>query len=171
MSLILCVAFKGLAQDKVKISGTVRDDKGEPLVGVQIIPQGATQSGGLTDLDGNFSLMVPKGVKQLNFTYVGFATHKVAINGATTLKVVMHESTSALDEVVVTGYGGKVRRNQVTNSISTVKKEMLSVGVYSNPAQALSGAVAGVRVTQTSGNPGAQPSRTAFNSYSWGYQS
>ena len=158
MSLILCVAFKGLAQDRVKISGTVRDDKGEPLVGVQIIPQGATQSGGLTDLDGNFSLMVPKGVKQLNFTYVGFATHKVAINGATTLKIVMHESTSALDEVVVTGYGGKVRRNQVTNSISTVKKEMLSVGVYSNPAQALSGAVAGVRVTQTSGNPGAQPS-------------
>ena len=63
MSLILCVAFKGLAQDKVKISGTVRDDKGEPLVGVQIIPQGATQSGGLTDLDGNFSLMVPKGGK------------------------------------------------------------------------------------------------------------
>ena len=133
MSLILCVAFKGLAQDKVKISGTVRDDKGEPLVGVQIIPQGATQSGGLTDLDGNFSLMVPKGVKQLNFTYVGFATHKVAINGATTLKVVMHESTSALDEVVVTGYGGKVRRNQVTNSISTVKKEMLSVGGIFKP--------------------------------------
>lgn len=158
MSLMLCMIFTGLAQERIKLTGTVKDDKGEPLMGVQVIPVGATQNGGLTDLDGNFTIMVPKGTKQLSFSYVGYAKHVVAIGNQSTFKVVMHEEASALNEIVVTGYGGKIKRNKVTNSISTVKSETLSVGVYSNPAQALSGAIAGVRVQQASGNPGAQPS-------------
>lgn len=158
LGLILSFALGVQAQDKIKVSGNVRDDKGEPLVGVQVIPQGATASGGLTDLDGNFQLNIPKTVKTLSFSYVGFERRTVAVNGSAPLRIVLREVTSAIDEVVVTGYGGKVRRNQVTNSISTVKKEALSVGVFANPAQALSGAVPGVRVQQVSGNPGAQPS-------------
>lgn len=157
MSLMLCMIFTGLAQERIKLTGTVKDDKGEPLMGVQVIPVGATQNGGLTDLDGNFTIMVPKGTKQLSFSYVGYAKHVVAIGGQSSFKIVMKEEASALTEVVVTGYGGKIKRNKVTNSISTVKSETLSVGVYSNPAQALSGAVAGLRVQQASGNPGAQP--------------
>jgi TonB-dependent SusC/RagA subfamily outer membrane receptor len=62
-----------------------------------------------------------------------------------------------LDEVVVTGYGGTQLRTKVTNSIASVKKEALSVGLFSNPAQALSGSVAGLKVIQNSGSPGAAP--------------
>lgn len=157
MSLVFCVAFSGLAQAKVKITGNVKDDKGEALIGVQVVPIGATQSGGLTDLDGNFTIMVPKDVKELSFNYVGYAKQVVKIAGQTSFKIILREEASALDEVVVTGYGGKVKRNKVTNAITTVKAETFQNGVFSNPAQALSGAVAGLRVIQSSGSPGAAP--------------
>lgn len=62
-----------------------------------------------------------------------------------------------LDEVVVTGYSGTQLRSKVTNSISKVKEEALTTGLFSNPAQALSGAVSGLKVIQSSGNPGAAP--------------
>lgn len=146
------------AQDarRVTVSGVVRDDKGEPLIGVQIADL-QTATGGVTDLDGKFSFQARVGAK-LTFRYVGYEEVVVqVVAGKTTFDVVMKESTSVLSELVVTGYGGKVKRNKVTNSIATVKPETLTVGVYSNPAQALSGAVAGLRVQQTSGNPGAQP--------------
>ncbi len=142
---------------RVTVSGIVRDDKGEPLIGVQIADLQAG-TGGVTDLDGKFSFQVRVGAK-LTFRYVGYEEVSIVVTaGKTSLDVVMRESTSVLSELVVTGYGGKIKRNKVTNSISTVKPETLTVGVYSNPAQALSGAVAGLRVQQTSGNPGAQPS-------------
>lgn len=155
--LITATSITVLAQDRVKVSGIVKDDKGEPLMGVQIIPVGATHAGGLTDLDGKFSIMIPKNVKQVSFTYLGFATQTVNLSGQNTFNIVMREESSALSEVVITGYGGKVKRNKVTNAITTVKKETLTTGLFSNPAQALSGSVSGLRVIQSSGNPGATP--------------
>lgn len=74
------------------------------------------------------------------------------------LRIVLKDSSLMIEEVVVTGYGGKQLRTKVTNSISKVNDEALKIGVHSNPAQALSGAVAGLRVIQSSGNPGATPS-------------
>ncbi|MCS3048391.1 hypothetical protein NXV59_21735 [Bacteroides fragilis] len=66
----------------------------------------------------------------------------------------MKEDSEMLDEVVVTGYGGKQLRTKVTNSIGKVKEDVLQKGLFSNPAEALSGAVSGVRVLQTSGDQG-----------------
>lgn len=72
-----------------------------------------------------------------------------------------------LAEVVVTGYGGKQLRSKVTSSITKVNEEALKVGVFSNPAQALSGAVAGLKVTQSSGNPGSTPSIVLRGGTDW----
>lgn len=73
------------------------------------------------------------------------------------INVKLKEEANTLDEVVVTAYGGTQKRAKVTSSIASVKAETLSTGSFSNPAQALSGAVAGLRVSQTSGKPGATP--------------
>jgi TonB-dependent SusC/RagA subfamily outer membrane receptor len=79
----------------------------------------------------------------------------------------LKEDSEMLDEVVVTGYGGKQLRTKVTNSISKVSEESLKVGVFSNPAQALSGAVSGLKVTQSSGNPGSTPTIVLRGGTEW----
>uniref|UniRef100_A0AB33IZT0 TonB-dependent receptor n=1 Tax=Prevotella sp. GTC17254 TaxID=3236794 RepID=A0AB33IZT0_9BACT len=142
-------------QQTSKVTGTVTDDYG-PIIGASVVVKGQTM-GTVTDLDGHFSLNVKKG-QTLVITYVGFDRKEVVYNGESSLKITMTESSQLISEVVVTGYGGKTRRAKLTNSISKVKEDAFNVGVYSNPAQALAGAVAGLRVTSTSGNPGSTPS-------------
>ncbi|TNF44359.1 MAG: TonB-dependent receptor [Bacteroidetes bacterium] len=139
------------------INGTVTDaTSNEPLPGVSIVISG-TMSGTITDIDGNFTLSVPADKDELLFSMIGYESQSVKLAESNTLTILLAVSTTALDEVVVTGYGGTQKRSKLTNSISTVKEEVLEAGIYSNPAQALSGAVSGLKVTQTSGKPGATP--------------
>ena len=147
----------GLYAQNITIKGNVTDNVfKEPVIGATIVIQG-TSNGTVTDYDGNYTLSdVPENAK-LEFSYVGMKTQVVNVAGKTTINVVMVEDVELLEEVVVTGYGGKQLRSKVTNSIAKVAEETLTVGVYSNPAQALSGAVSGLRVVQSSGNPGAAP--------------
>jgi TonB-linked SusC/RagA family outer membrane protein len=146
---------QALAQQS--LTGTVTDARdGSTLPGVNIIVVGTTV-GTITDLDGKFTLAVPAGSKELSFSMIGYSVQTFAIGANPVFNVSLKEETKALDEVVVTGYGGTQKRSKLTNSISTVKDEVLKSGVYSNPAQALSGAVSGLKVTQTSGKPGATP--------------
>ena len=148
------------AQEARQISGSVLDEKGQPLIGVQIQVIGATHIGGLTDVNGDFRLQVPQSARELLFSYVGFQKLVVRLNDKKTFKVILKEELTQLNELVVTGYGGKVRRNKVTNSISSIKGELLTSGGYVNPAQALSGAVSGLKISQYSGDPSAMPSIT-----------
>ena len=138
-----------------EIKGNVKDAMGTEIIGASVIEVG-TSNGTITDLDGNFSLNVKDNAK-IEISFIGFETQRVNVVPGKTLNIVLKEDTKMLDEVVVTGYGGTQKRSKVTNSISSVKKENLSVGLFSNPAQALSGAVSGLRVIQTSGNPSASP--------------
>lgn len=139
-----------------KITGTVTDMRGEPLIGVNVSLQGTT-NGTITDIDGKYSLEVPASQAVLQFSYVGYLPTVANADGKTVLDVRMKEDVEQLDEVVVTGYGGTQIRSKLTNSIASVKEENLSVGLFSNPAQALSGTVSGLRVIQSSGNPSAAP--------------
>ena len=141
---LLCSAVM-MAQNKV--SGTVLDATGEPLIGVSVLEAG-TNNGVVTDFDGKFTLTVKQGAK-LTFSYVGYLTQTVA--AANGMKVTLEEDNKVLNEVVVVGYG-TMRRKDVTSSITTVKSEDLNKGVFSDPASMLQGKVAGLTVT-TNGDP------------------
>ena len=147
-----------LAQNKV--SGTVLDATGEPLIGVSVLEAG-TSNGVVTDFDGNFSLAVKEGA-QLTFSYVGYTSQTLAAKNGMT--VTLQEDNTVLNEVVVVGYG-TMRRKDVTSSITTVKSEDLNKGVFSDPASMLQGKVAGVVVT-TNGDPNGSPAITLRGSSS-----
>lgn len=154
--LVLCLfcSIGAVAQTKT-ITGVVSDASGEPIIGASVIEVGTT-NGIITDIDGKFVLNMNPGGK-IKISYIGYQAQTVDLKGRTSLKIQMKEDSEMLEEVVVTGYGGKQLRTKVTNSISKVSEESLKVGLFSNPAQALSGAVAGLKVTQSSGSPGATP--------------
>ena len=141
-----------LAQNKV--SGTVLDATGEPLIGVSILETG-TSNGVVTDFDGNFTLIVKQGAT-LTISYIGYTTQTIAATDG--MRVTLQEDNTVLNEVVVVGYG-TMRRKDVTSSITTVKAEDLNKGVFSDPASMLQGKVAGLVVT-TSGDPNGSPSIT-----------
>lgn len=142
-------------QEKGACKGVVKDASGETVIGASVVVKGTT-NGTITGLDGDFALSNVKKGDMIEISFVGYAAKVVKWTGAD-LTVVLSEDTQVLNEVVVTGYGGKQLRTKVTNSIAKVDDKAFSVGTYSNPAQALSGAVAGLKVTQNSGNPGAAP--------------
>lgn len=139
-------------------TGVVLDNTGEAVIGATVKVVGAKQ-GTVTDIDGKFTLAnVAKG-STIEISYIGFATQQVKYNG-TPLNITLKEDATALEEVVVMGYGVEQKRSKVTNSIAKVSDKTLTVGANANPAQALAGAVAGVKVDITSGKPSATPSIT-----------
>ena len=131
-----------LAQNKV--SGTVLDATGEPLIGVSVLEAG-TSNGVVTDFDGNFTLTVKQGA-QLAFSYVGYTSQTLAARNG--MKVTLQEDNTVLNEVVVVGYG-TMRRKDVTSSITTVKAEDLNRGVFTDPGQMLQGKVPGLVISST----------------------
>ena len=154
--LILCILCSlGAMAQKKSITGVVTDASGESVIGASVVEVGTT-NGVITDIDGKFTLMVdPNG--KIKVSYVGYQPQVLDVKGKNSFNIKLKEDSEMLDEVVVTGYGGKQLRTKVTNSIGKVKEDVLQKGLFSNPAQALSGAVSGVRVLQTSGDPGATP--------------
>jgi TonB-linked SusC/RagA family outer membrane protein len=156
MAIAFLMSF-GQAMAQKSVRGTVKDAKdGSTLPGVNVVVKGTT-FGTATDLDGNYSLSVPAGNNELEYTMVGYDVLVVQIGDRSVIDINLIATTTALDEVVVTGYGGTQKRGKLTNSISKVSEETLTTGLHSNPAQALSGAVPGLAVRQVSGNPGAVP--------------
>jgi TonB-linked SusC/RagA family outer membrane protein len=160
LPLLLVVALLmsfGQTMAQRTVTGNITDARdGSTLPGVNIVVVGTT-TGTITDIDGKFSLVVPVGGTQLMVSMMGYSSQAISIGENTVFNIALSESTRAIDEIVVTGYGGTQKRSKLTNSISTVREETLKMGVFSNPAQALSGAVSGLRVTQSSGKPGASP--------------
>ena len=143
-----------LAQTQ-KVQGTVTDNFGEPVAGVNIVEKGTT-NGTMTDIDGNYSLNVAKG-KTLVFSFIGYRTQEV-VASKTKIDVQLEEDSELLEDVVVVGYGS-MQRKDLTSSITTVKAEDLNTGVFSDAASMLQGKVPGLVVT-TSGDPNGTPSMT-----------
>ena len=148
----------GIAVAQRTVKGIVTDAAdGTTTPGVNVVVRGTT-IGTITDMNGKFSLGVPSGATEIVISAVGYVTQIIKLGNTDTFAITMTSSNLALDEVVVTGYGGTQKRAKVTNSISSVKEETLKTGSHANPAQALSGAISGLKVVQASGNPGAAPS-------------
>lgn len=137
---------------QTSVSGKVVDSNGEPLPGVTILVKGSS-NGTSTDFDGNYSIDVENSNDVLVFSYIGFATKEVAVNNQSIINVILSESTSELDEVVVVGYGAQKKVN-LTGSIATIKSDEIVQNSTANVSSALSGRLAGVITIQSSGEPG-----------------
>ena len=143
-------------QQQKKISGKVSDGTKAPLPGVSVVVKGTT-SGTITDFDGNYSLMnVPENAT-LQFSFVGMKSQEVAVDGKTTINVILEDETIGLDEVVAVGYGVQKKSN-LTGAISQVKASDLENRSISSVNTGIQGKTAGVQVVTTSGAPGAATS-------------
>lgn len=151
-SALLLVSTLTFAQSKV--SGTVKDANGDPLIGVSVMEVG-TNNGAVTDINGNYTLNVKPGAK-LKLSYIGFTPQTV--KAGSNSQIVLQEDNTALNEVVVVGYG-TMRRKDVTSSITTVKAEDLNQGVFTDPGQMLQGKVPGLVVSSTA-DPNGSPTIT-----------
>ena len=146
MLFVVFLLSSTLAFAQNKVTGTVTDKAGEPLIGVNVLESG-TSNGCITDIDGKYSLNVEKG-KTLIFSFIGYSKQEVKVT-QNVMNVTMNEDTELLDEVVVIGYGS-ISRKDVTSSISTVKSKDLNVGAYTDPGQLLQGKVPGLVIVQNS---------------------
>lgn len=136
------------------VTGSVKDGSGEPIIGATIMEKG-TSNGGVTDLDGNFSIKVGDHAT-LVVSYVGYERQEVPVAGKSTVNIVLTESDRTIDEVVVVGYGAIAKRS-VSTAISTVKGDRIAGMPTSNVAQSLVGMSSGITLQQVNGEPGAAP--------------
>lgn len=151
---VSCLILSGLAAfAQQKVSGTVRDSKGVPVIGAGVVVEG-TQTGTMTDMDGAYSLSVPANAK-LVASCVGYTdASATVVSGRSVYDFVLEESSTFLDDVVVIGYQ-TVKRRDLTGSVSSVNSKQLSVAPVSNVAQALQGKLAGVNIVSQDGRPDA----------------
>ena len=153
---LLCIALSAItsplsAQDGRKVTGHIVDDTNEPLIGASILVVG-TSTGVITDLDGNFSIVVPSGATTLQISYVGYETMTVPIPDNNTVNVKMKSDSQVLSDVVVIGYG-TTRKSDLTGSVSNVSSKDFNSGLISSPEQLINGKVSGVQIMSNSGSP------------------
>jgi TonB-linked SusC/RagA family outer membrane protein len=148
--LFFLVPLAAFAQS-VSVKGIVKDAKGEPLIGVNVIEVGSSV-GTITDINGSFALKVSSTAK-LKVSYLGYQTSVVAVDGKTNLNVVLQDDNKVLDEVVVVGYGTQ-RKEAVTGSVASVKGDVMREVQSSDITRALQGRISGVDMEQTSTKPG-----------------
>lgn len=158
------VAITQAVDQQSTVKGTVVDINGEPVIGASVKVDGGT-TGTITDLDGNFSLLMPAGAK-LVISFVGYQTQVITVKPGTPLKVVLKEDAELLDEVVVVGYG-TVKRANLTGAVSSVKMDDLKDIPATNLSAVLMGTMPGVSVSESTGNPLANASIKIRTSGSW----
>lgn len=134
------------------VKGVVVDEKGEPMIGVNILAKG-TITGTTTDTNGEFSLNVADNVNILVVSFIGYATQEVPINAQTNLRITLIEDLQSLSEIVVVGYGSQLKR-EVTGAVQTIKADELKDLPVAQLTQKLQGRLAGVQINQATGKPG-----------------
>ena len=139
-----------IAQDSRIVTGTVLDEASQPLFGVTVLVP-ATNIGTSTDIDGNFSIKVPKSATALEFSYIGYSKISVPI-GDGKMSVQMNPDSQVMDEVVVIGYGTQ-KKDDLTGSITSIGEKDFNEGLISSPEQLINGKVAGVQIVSSGGSP------------------
>ena len=143
-------SIASIQQQTITVSGVVMGSDGEPLMGVNVVEKGTT-NGTITDLDGKYTLNVGSNAV-LQFSYIGYVSSDIAVNGQRTVNVTMKEDSQNLDEVVVVGYG-TVRKADLAGSVSVLDNKAFKDQPIKQVSDALQGRVSGVQV-QSSGVPG-----------------
>jgi TonB-linked SusC/RagA family outer membrane protein len=146
-----------------RITGAVVDEKGEPVIGANIVEKGVTVNGTITDADGKFSLAVADGAV-LQVSYIGYIPREITVGNQTSLQITLSEDARALEEVVVVGYGTQ-RKGNLTGSISTVKAEEVTVAPVASTTNALAGRLPGLISLQSSGQPGSDAASLSIRGF------
>ncbi|WP_085536116.1 SusC/RagA family TonB-linked outer membrane protein [Massilibacteroides vaginae] len=149
--LVFTENYAVLSQSQI-VSGKVIDQIGDPLIGVNVVVKDLPGTGTITDLNGMYTLDV-QGEKTIVFTYIGYASQEININGRKVIDVTLLEDTEALEEVIVVGYGSQSKR-RVTTAISSVNSEAIARSSSTTTAGALSGKMAGVSTRAIDSRPG-----------------
>ncbi|WP_461040587.1 SusC/RagA family TonB-linked outer membrane protein [Spirosoma harenae] len=136
------------------ITGTVRDEKGDPLVGVNIQIKGTTR-GTASDARGTYRIDVPNANSVLVFSYIGYKRQEITVGNQSSINVSLESDAGSLEEVVVVGYGTQ-KRSSLTGAVSTVTPKEITALPVPNVASALQGRVPGVSVVNN-GGPGSSP--------------
>lgn len=136
--------------DKIKVTGTVKDVNGEVIIGASVVEENTT-NGTITDISGNFVLTVSDNAV-VKVSYIGYVAQEVKAVQGKPLNIVLREDTKTLDEVVVIGYGIQ-RKGDVTSSVASIKSEDFSKGAVKDVGQLIQGKVAGLAITNPSGDP------------------
>ncbi|HJX72075.1 MAG TPA: carboxypeptidase-like regulatory domain-containing protein, partial [Bacteroidales bacterium] len=156
--LVFCMALIyaiPLHAQNISVKGVVSDgNTNEPLPGVNIIIK-ATQTGVVTDMDGNYQITVNSPDAVLMFSSVGYIAEEVAVRGRSVINILLVPDVETIDEVVVIGYG-TVKRKDLTGSIATMSGEELERIPIANAAEAIKGRLPGVNVFSTDGSPDAE---------------
>lgn len=150
--LLFLLVATGLSAQLRTITGTVTASDGEPLIGATVLVENSTTRGTVTDVDGSFSVEAETG-ETLHVSYTGYQTKAVTLTAENTLTIVLEVTAELLDEVVVIGYGTQ-KKSDLTGAVSSLSGDDLRGSITTNLDQALQGRVAGVQVTQNSGQPG-----------------
>lgn len=137
-------------QNKVKVSGTVIDATGLPVIGASVVEKGSSNNGTITDLDGNFTLSVASGAV-LEISFIGFQSQEIQTTPGQHVSVTLKEDSEMLEEVVVVGFGTQKKVN-LTGSVSVVTSEEIAQRPVTNVTQALQGVVPGLQISQTNGS-------------------
>lgn len=152
---IMFLCIDDVYAQNIKISGTVTDEEGLPLIGVNVYIKGTTK-GTVTDQQGKYSLRNIEPDKVLVFSYIGYLQEEIPIKNRSEIDVILVPDIKTLDEVVVVGYG-KVKKEDLTSSISSVTSKDFEDRPLTNSFDALKGKASGVFVSSASGSPGQEP--------------
>jgi TonB-linked SusC/RagA family outer membrane protein len=148
--LLWLMPFIGMAQEQ-QVTGTVSDENGDPLIGVNVLIEG-TSFGTVTDADGKYTLNASAS-DRLRFSFIGYTSQLIQVGSRTTLNVTLEPDVLALSEVVVVGYGTSTKK-ELTGAVSTVGGEKVERQNLPRLDEALQGQISGVNVTTNSGAPG-----------------
>lgn len=148
----LTMSANGFAQTVIK--GNVTDNTGEPIIGASVVEDGNANNGGVTDIDGNFTVTLKGNSKKLKISYVGMKPQVVNVSGKSVINVKLEDDSNSLNDVVVIGYGS-VKKKDLTGSVATVNSETLAAVPVASASEALTGKMAGVQVTTSEGSPDA----------------
>jgi len=150
--IIMPESTTAVQQDSKRITGTVNDERGEPVIGANVVEKGTT-NGSITDVDGNFSLNVKENTT-LVISYIGYVPQELPISKErTSVRVVLREEQQMLDDVVVIGYG-TMKKSDLTGAIASVTSDDIKNFAVTNIETAMIGKLAGVYASTNSGQPG-----------------
>ncbi len=153
-SLLLLFTVSSFAQQPLTVSGHVRDDAGNGLLGTEIMVEG-TNIGVSAGLDGAYSINVPSN-GTLRFSFIGYVPQLIPVNGRTTINVTLAEDVLTIEDVVVVGYGTQ-RKKDLTSAIAIIDSEAMQRAPVGDINSALQGLAAGVDVQGNDGSPGSLP--------------